>query len=141
MSRLSDEIIGKGWAFPPSFDPINERAEMVTGLEDIKQSLHVLFSTQPGERVLNLDYGLDLPNMLFQNLSRTQQTMIEQLIKEAIEDYEPRSVLQKTSIDTSQKAEGKVFIQLDFMILKVNTRYNVVYPFFMEEGTLLSGIL
>lgn len=114
---------------------------MVTGLEDIKQSLHVLFSTQPGERVLNLDYGLDLPNMLFQNLSRTQQTMIEQLIKEAIEDYEPRIVLQKTSIDTSQKAEGKVFIQLDFMILKVNTRYNVVYPFFMEEGTLLSGIL
>lgn len=138
MSSLKDEIIGKGWSFPPTFDPINKEVKLVTGLEDIRQSLHVLFGTQPGERVLLLQYGCDLPALLFKNMSLTQKTMLENRISFAIRNFESRIILHKVAVDTSQQAEGVIFIQIDFTIDRTNNRQNMVFPFFIEEGTMLS---
>ena len=142
MNKLigEDKIIGRGWSFPPSFDPITQQTNMVTGEEDIYQSLRVLFNTQPGERVLALKYGCDLSPLLFGKISLTQKTLLENKIKNAILDFESRILVNKLSIDLTQVLDGKISIQIDFTIDHTNNRQNIVFPFFLEEGTLLPSI-
>ncbi|WP_170110646.1 GPW/gp25 family protein [Flavilitoribacter nigricans] len=140
MSELINKIIGVGWAFPPTFDPVNQTAQMVTGKADIEQSLNILFGTQPGERVLTLKYGCDLMTSLFQNISLSQKTILEDRIEKAITNFEPRIILEKVEIDITQAGEGIVYIEVDFLISRTNSRQNMVFPFFLREGTLVPRI-
>lgn len=137
MPKLSNNIIGRGWAFPPAFDLINREVEMVTGKEDIEQSLRVLFSTQPGERILELGYGCDLSPSMFKNISLSQKTVLENRIKNAILFYEARIHLDEVELDITQAEEGIIFIEISYTISRVNSRHNIVFPFFIKEGTLV----
>ena len=58
------EIIGTGWAFPPQFDPDTNTTVMAAGVEDINQSLYILFTTELGERVMQPNYGTAMKSMI-----------------------------------------------------------------------------
>jgi len=131
-------IIGTGWAFPPSFDLNTKRVQTVTGIEDIKQSLNILFGTSPGERVLEQSYGCDLNSTLFHNITLSEKTLLENNIKEAIIDFEGRIVVDQVKIDTSQALDGVIHIQIAFTLDQTNNRHNIIYPFFITEGTLIT---
>ena len=110
---------------------------MTTGEEDIKQSLAVLFGTQPGERPLLLDYGCDLMTHVFRPALSSEVALLEEEIRSAVVNYEPRITLEEVEIDTSEAADGKLYIQLQFLIDTINSRHNMVFPFYAEEGTLI----
>ncbi len=112
-------------------------ARMVTGEEDIYQSLQVLFGTQIGERVLELDYGTDLSSLLFERLPITEKAIMENAIKNAVTFYEARIILHEITIDDNDITDGIVRISLDFTIDHTNNRRNMVFPFFVQEGTLI----
>jgi len=130
-------LIGRGWKFPPSFDPVSNRAVMVTGEQDILESLQVLFGTQVGERVLELDYGTDLSSLLFERLPLTEKAVLENSVRQAILIYESRIVLHELKIDDSDITNGVLRIFLDITFEPTNNRRNIVFPFFIEEGTLI----
>ena len=46
------QFLGTGWAFPPSFDWRTKEAVLVSQVEDIEQSLHILLSTTPGDQAV-----------------------------------------------------------------------------------------
>lgn len=56
----------------------------------IKNSLFNLFTTQPGQKILNPVYGLNLTQYLFTALSPTNARIIGQAILEGINTHEPR---------------------------------------------------
>ncbi len=61
MEQRRKSFLGTGWAFPVTFDKKPECAvRMVSEVEDIEQSLTLLLSTRPGERVMRPDYGCNL---------------------------------------------------------------------------------
>ena len=60
-----ETFIGTGWAFPPRFDADTNKTVMAAGVEDINQSLHILFTTELGERVMQPNYGSAMKRMLF----------------------------------------------------------------------------
>ena len=130
-------MIGRGWKFPPSFDPVSNRAVVVTGEQDILESLQVLFGTQVGERVLELDYGTDLSSLLFERLPLTEKAVLENSVRQAILIYESRIVLHELKIDDSDITNGVLRIFLDITFEPTNNRRNIVFPFFIEEGTLI----
>ena len=140
MDNISNNIIGKGWAFPPAFDQVSKEVIMVSGEEDIMQSLHILFSTQIGERVLELNYGSDIASLLFHNISMSEKTVLESRIEQAILYFESRILLHEVEVDITRIADGIVNIQIDFTINQTNNRRNMVFPYFIKEGTLLPGI-
>lgn len=113
---------------------------MVSGEEDIMQSLHILFSTQIGERVLELNYGSDIASLLFHNISMSEKTVLESRIEQAILYFESRILLHEVEVDITRIADGIVNIQIDFTINQTNNRRNMVFPYFIKEGTLLPGI-
>ena len=55
-----NSFLGTGWSFPPSFAASGGDVHVVSGVEDIEQSLAILLSTQRGERVMRDGFGCDL---------------------------------------------------------------------------------
>ncbi len=131
-------FLGRGWGFPPQFNPVNRGVEMVAEEEDIQESLRILFSTAPGERVMHPSYGCGLKRMVFEQINETARTEIKDLIERAILFFEPRITLERVELDDTQIFEGRLLILLDYTIRTINIRSNMVYPFYFQEGTLLT---
>jgi phage baseplate assembly protein W len=126
-------FIGTGWAFPPQFDK-NNGALMVSEEEDIWQSLTILFSTSTLERVLVPDYGCNLADFIFEKMSVSMLSYLEDLIKRNIQLHEPRIKLERLKLIFNE-LEGKLDIDFVYLVRSTNTRSNRVYPFYYLEGT------
>jgi len=130
-----NSFLGKGWAFPPEFNRGQKAAIMVSAEEDIKQSLHILLTTRLGERVMLPNYGCNLDELLFEDLTRSLISYTVDLLKTAIIYHEPRIKVFSIDISETDPLEGKLIIRIDYFIKTTNSRSNVVFPFYKEEGT------
>ena len=107
---------------------------MVSQDEDIRESLEILLSTSPGERVMNPAYGCGLKLMIFENISESTITEITDVIERAILFFEPRITLDSIDVNTEDMYGGLIKIQLNYTIRTTNSRSNMVYPFYFQEG-------
>ncbi len=132
-----DEVksyLGVGWAFPPAFTK-ESGAEMVSGEEDIRQSLRILLSTAPGERMMRFDYGCGIRRWVFAEITLSEKTMIADVVEQAVLEHEPRIELLSVKIDLGEPAQGVLWIALDYRVRETNSRSNMVFPFYFREGT------
>lgn len=139
MDGFSDNtFLGRGWTFPPRFDLVNSTAVMVEEEEDIRESLRVILSTAPGERIMNPKFGCALPSMVFDSVDSILVNRITDCVRTAILNFEPRITLDQVTVDIARSDEGLVQVMLDYTIRKINVRSNIVYPFYFKEGTHVS---
>lgn len=127
-------FLGTGWSFPPTFDKKGRTVEMLSDEADIKSCLGILLSTSIGERIMQPKYGCDLKRFLFEPLNTTLKAYIKDLVKKAILYFEPRIKLEEISLTTDDN-EGILLITVDYTIITTNTRNNLVFPYYLEEGT------
>lgn len=128
-------FLGTGWSFPPRFDQVSGCVAMTADEEDIAASLQILFGTLRGERFLNPKYGLNLRELLFEPMSTTMTTFVKDNIRTNILVYEPRIAVENLALDTSRQYEGRISILLEYRVRATNSRYNLVYPFFISDGS------
>ena len=131
-------FLGRGWSFPPSFNNETNEVEMLSDEEDIESSLNILLSTRLGERTMLPGYGCNLDELVFESLTTTFKSYIKDLVKTAIIRHESRIKLNSIELDDSQELDGVVLITVDYTIQSKNTRYNFVYPFYLNEGSNIS---
>mmetsp|Transcript_29731 Transcript_29731/g.39540 ORF Transcript_29731/g.39540 Transcript_29731/m.39540 type:complete len:137 (+) Transcript_29731:7287-7697(+) len=132
---INNAFLGRGWSFPPTFEKSREEVNMVSEEQDIHESIEIILSTKLGERVMNPKFGCNLDDLLFSSIDLSLITYVSSLIETSILLYEPRIDLNKVNIDTSNELEGYVNIEVDYTIRSVNSRRNLVYPFYRGEGT------
>ena len=128
-------FLGRGWSFPPEFNRAAKGVLMLEEEADIESSLEILLSTRLGERIMQPTYGCNLDNMVFESMDLTMLTYMRDLIRNAILYHEPRIELEKLEIDTSNQNEGLLLIVLYYKVRSTNSRYNYVYPYYINEGT------
>lgn len=129
-------FLGTGWGFPPHFSNVSGGVSMTSEEEDIQASLAILLSTRVGERVMQPKYGCNLERLLFEPLDTGLQAYMKDLIRTAILYFEPRILLDNVHLELQQNA-GRVDIEIDYRVAATNTRFNFVYPFYLDEGTEL----
>ena len=134
MDETGKAYLGTGWSFPPTFDKASRGVELVSAEDDIWQSLYILVSTSRGERVMQPTYGCNLQELLFETLTPNVASNIKELIRTAIVYHEPRIRLNQIDLSLSQELEGVVNIAVDYTILSTNSRFSLVYPFYIREG-------
>jgi phage baseplate assembly protein W len=127
-------FLGTGWSFPPSFTKDPCQTVMVSDEVDIDQSLKILLSTRHGERVMQPEYGCNLDILLFEPINTTLLSLVKDLIEKAILYHEPRVDLKKLEIKTDRVTEGLLLIEGEYVIRTTNSRYNLVYPFYLKES-------
>ncbi|MCH7413871.1 GPW/gp25 family protein [Belliella sp. R4-6] len=127
-------FLGRGWSFPPTFNNRSGSLKMLSGEEDIDSSLEILLSTKQGERIMHPNFGCNLEELLFNPLDRTLITYVSDLIKTAILYYEPRIDVQKIDIYEDDIINGKIIIDVEYLVRATNSRKNKVFPYYKDEG-------
>ncbi|HKJ78972.1 MAG TPA: GPW/gp25 family protein [Prolixibacteraceae bacterium] len=130
-------FLGKGWSFPPEFIKEAKSVKMLENEADIDSSLEILLSTRLGERIMVPDYGCNLEELLFSPLNLSVKTYIIDLIKTAILYHEPRIDAKKIQIDPAEELNGVLLINIEYIVRSTNSRRNMVFPFYKEEGSEL----
>lgn len=137
MNTPYNSFLGTGWSFPPTFDFESGQVELVSDLDDIRESLDILLSTSLGERVMQPDYGCNLDDYMFESLSNSLIGLIKHHVENAILFYEPRIIAEKvdvTAADSADLIEGKFTITVEYTIPETNSRYNYVFDYYLNEA-------
>lgn len=132
---MDHSFLGRGWKFPPTFETNNFSTVLVADDNDIRESLEIILGTKPGERVMLPDFGCDIHRMVFETMDETMLNVLQEAIRKAVLYFEPRITLNDTTV-TLDKEEGNIlYINLEYTVRLTNTRSNMVYPFYLLEGT------
>lgn len=137
MASAPTSFLGQGWHFPPSFAENGRDVWRVADEEDIQQSLQILLATAQGERVMLEDFGCDLNRFVFEEMDRGLGNDLAAFVKTALLRYEPRIAVEDVGVDPGDGAEGLLFIQVAYRVLATNSRFNLVFPFYLNEGARL----
>ena len=129
---IEDKFIGSGWSFPPEFDAATGRVEMRTGIADIEESLRIIFTTQLGERVMQPQFGAALDQHVFDPMNNSRLSYLEDQIRRAILYHEPRIDAESIGV-TPDQLEGRLLIAIGYRVRGANSRFNFVYPYYLEE--------
>jgi hypothetical protein len=128
-------FLGIGWSFPPTFRRGGAEVAMVSGSTDIHQSLQILLSTRMGERVMQDAFGCALDNVVFEEIDQGLINTLNRTISDAILYHEPRITLDELDVSESPDEPGLLLISLIYTIRGTNSRFNMVYPFYINEAS------
>ena len=136
-----DDVLGRGWSFPPHFDyPDNPdevfmrgQVSMVTGEAEINGSLAVLFSTRLGERLFRPDYGASLVDYQFRPMDTGTATQMSQMIEDAVRKYERRITVKGVDVSGSDTAAGRIRIVLHYTIRDDGAGEDTIHTFTFEN--------
>lgn len=131
-------FLGIGWKFPPEFNKQNKSVTLVSEEQDIKESLIILMSTRLGERLMQPKYGCDLSILNFEPIDIALINKARSLINYAILYHEPRITLENIDVNTDEMNNGILYFNIEYTIRKTNKRNNIVFPYYLIEGTDIS---
>ncbi|MBV8255957.1 MAG: GPW/gp25 family protein [Chitinophaga sp.] len=134
MNNIDKSFLGTGWNFPPTFRREWYGVEMATGDDVVRNSLEIIVATITGERIMLPNYGCNLQPHLFDQMNVPTVAMIEKVVNDALVYNEPRIIVNSV-VATPNEAVGRLDINVDYTIITTNTRYNYVFPFYMQEAT------
>lgn len=134
----SNDFLGVGWSFPPTFNAQTKAVEMTEKETDIERSLQILLTTTIGERVMQPKYGCNMNTLLFEPLNTTVKTIMIDKIKTAILFFEPRIDAKKIALNMQNELEGEVLVEIEYIVRATNSRFNFVFPYYINEGTELN---
>lgn len=128
-------FLGRGWGYPVTFNKTLGKVNMVSDELDIRQSLQIYLATQRGERLLRLSYGSVMHEYLFERASYSNLNFLCETLKNDMRIYEPRIIVHKVKADSTNVTDGIVRFTVDYEIQSTNVRDNIVFPFYLLEGT------
>jgi phage baseplate assembly protein W len=137
MASEMKSFLGTGWSFPPSFDRRHAGVHLVSDEEDIAQSIFVILNTTPGERIMQPEFGCDLKRLVFEQLNDSLLSGLNFMIYHALLNFEPRIHFINAEIVDRENLDGVLHIRVNYSIVITNTRHNIVFPFYLTEGTNL----
>jgi uncharacterized protein len=133
MSQDPSDFLGTGWSFPPSFTVGGAEVEMVSGPEDVHQSLQILLLTNRDERPMQESFGCGLDTVVFEEMDAALLDRVNNLIYDTVLLYEPRVDL--CVVDARPGREpGVLEIRIEYAIRGSNSRFNMVFPFYLNEA-------
>ena len=134
IQSIDRSFLGTGWSFPPTFRREWYGVEMLSGEEDVRSSIQIILSTVQGERVMLPTFGCNLQPFVFEVMDVPTVAMIEKIVKDALTIHEPRIIVGDLA-STPYPEQGLLEIKIEYTIISTNTRYNYVFPFYMNEAT------
>jgi len=132
-SQISSTFLGRGWAFPVRVEA--GQAATAAYDEDVRQAILIILGTDPGERAMRPDFGAGLRAFVFEPLNPSTLEALRQRVLEALVDWEPRIDVEAVAATADVADVGKVLIQMSYRVRATNSHANLVYPFYLEEGS------
>ncbi len=130
---MTREYLGRGFAFPFLPDP-QGRLRLADGADRIRQSIWIILSTAPGERLMRPDFGCGIHDLVFEPNSAALRGMVQARVRAALIRWEPRVDVLDVQVSTDDAERNHLFVSVEYRLRSNNAFYNLVYPFFVNEG-------
>ena len=127
-------FLGIGWAFPPGVEADGSTAEAVYE-EDVRQAICIILGTNPGERVMRPDFGAGLKAFVFEPVNTNTTARIRNRVQESLVTWERRIDVETVKITPDRAEPFRLLIEVIYRVRATNAVHNLVYPFYLEEGT------
>jgi Bacteriophage baseplate protein W len=130
----STAFVGRGWRFPIT---VNAKGGInwSEGPQRISDAIWIIVKTSLGERVMRPTFGAGVNDFVFQSNSSLVRTELIDSIKQALLKWEPRIDIKQVSANPVPDQPSQVLVSIEYTIRDTNELFNVVYPFYLQEGT------
>ena len=128
----SGDFLGLGWNFPVRTDAGDQVALAPSPEEGIRQSIWVILSTAPGERMMRPDFGCGLADLVFGVNNAGTASAVAGAVREALSRWEPRIDVLDVYAAPDPGRPNVLLIEIDYQIRSSNSRFNLVYPFYLD---------
>jgi len=125
--------LGRGWSFPVRPQGRAGTIRLSEYEEDVRESIRIILATSKGERVMRPDFGCGIHDLVFEVISTTTMTEIEDDVRAALATFEPRLDVVGVSVTADPGFDGKLNVSIDYVIRGTNNQLNFVYPFYIKE--------
>lgn len=126
-------FLGNGWGFEVAPDSVTGRIRMCGGEDGVAQSVRIILNTKKGERVMRPDLGCRLCDFAFETFTQSVRCEIAEEIKNALTLHEPRISDIEVAVRDGA-SEGRIVLDISYVVRATNNPYNLVFPFYIEEG-------
>jgi phage baseplate assembly protein W len=96
--------------------------------EAVRQAIHLLLSTTPGERVMRPGYGCHLRRLVFAPNDDTTAGLAIHYVRQALEMWEPRIEIERIDAGPDPIDPERLRISLDYRVRATARRDSLVYP-------------
>lgn len=127
-----EDFLGSGYKYTVSIK--NGKIVSSGGEDSIRESIIIILTTAKGERVMRPDFGCEINELVFAQVSTSTSTLIEFYVKEALLKWEPRIEVLDVSATPDEDERYKLVINIGYLVKTTNTRDNLVYPFYLDKG-------
>jgi hypothetical protein len=130
---VSDEFIGRGWAFPLRTDATGGIA-LVSREKEIEEAIRLILGTAPGERPMRPEFGCRINEYVFASADGATANAIAAEVKHALRRWEPRIDVQDVTVTFDARESTTLYIDIRYAIRRTNDRRNLVFPFYVIPG-------
>jgi phage baseplate assembly protein W len=130
---MSDEFIGRGWAFPLRTDATGGIA-LVSREREIEEAIRLILGTSPGERPMRPEFGCRIHEYVFSSADGGTASAIAAEVKAALRRWEPRVDVADVVVSFDTRDSSLLYIDIRYSIRRTNDRRNLVFPFYVIPG-------
>jgi phage baseplate assembly protein W len=129
---VPNDFLGRGWKFPVSVDATGKIAlsEYET---DVREAVQVILGTSVGERVMRPAFGGGLQDYVFESMSATTIGRIQSTVFDTLVANEQRIQVLNVNVAQSAADAGTLLIDIDYKVRATNTKFNLVFPFYLQQ--------
>jgi phage baseplate assembly protein W len=128
------EFLGAGWSFPVDPDRSTGELPLAAYEEDIRQAILIILQTNLGERLMRPDFGSGLRELVFEPLNTTTMSLVQHRVEQSLITWEPRIRVHEVRVSVDGALRNKLLVEISYEVRSTNTFYNLVYPFYLQEG-------
>jgi Bacteriophage baseplate protein W len=133
VAEREPAFLGRGWAFPV-VGGRDGGVALVEGADGIEQAIQIILGTSPGERVMRPEFGCGIWELVMEANTAQLHGRVQARVREALVRWEPRIDVLDVHVESPEEEKHVLLIRLDYRVRANNTFYNLVYPFFLQEG-------
>ncbi|MDC9621309.1 GPW/gp25 family protein [Xenorhabdus sp. XENO-7] len=138
-NQILTQLYGRGWAFPPAFS-LEKGVKMAEGAEDVRQSLHILFSTEPGERLMREHYGCGLNDFMFDNIRNELLADIESRIHDSVLRYESRADITDIQVRQAPNTKSTLQVKIIYRLRGSDIYQHMQGTLTLNEGRVMEAV-
>ena len=149
----NQDFIGTGWRFPIKVNA-RGRLEWSDGPRRIEDAIWIIIKTALGERLMRPTFGAGADDFVFESNSEINRVRLAAVLKSALLQWEPRIDLEDVRVESGWQAtdskldtldpqtikdrstalDSQVNVTIEYRLRTTNEIFNVVFPFYLEEG-------
>jgi uncharacterized protein len=129
---MQRDFLGVGWKFPLQVTP-GGRVALARYEQRIEESIYLILSTAPGERVMLPDFGCGIHELVFAPNNTSTRSLVVYNVRQALVAHERRIDVLDINAASAPEEPNLLLIRIDYRVRSNNARGNLVYPFYIRE--------